>query len=111
MARLLLKQPLQLGWPPKCGQHGGASFTHRYRPMRFLDILKSHWYRGDACNSVTVIWAGNDLGRCAADDLTGALSELRDSCAWWGVKLRLIDVVGSTYFDVANYTVVSKYHH
>ena len=69
MARLLLKQPLQLGWPPKCGQHGGASFTHRYRPMRFLDILKSHWYRGDACNSVTVIWAGNDLGRCAADDL------------------------------------------
>ena len=70
--------------------------------MRFLDILKSHWYRGDACNSVTVVWAGNDLGRCTADDLTGALSDLRDSCAWWGVKLRLIDVVGSTYFGGAN---------
>ena len=37
------------------------------------------------------------------DALTGALNESRDSCAWLGRETpSIIDVDGSTYFDVAN---------
>ena len=50
-------------WPGSpSGQHWhcGASFTHRWREMGFEEILKFHWRDGHACNSVALVWAGNE---------------------------------------------------
>ena len=78
---------------------GGASFTNYYRTHRFLPLLYDAWTEG-SYNSVTLLWAGNDLtGRWAADfeSLQAAVAELKSCCERWGLPLRLFDLVGGTY--------------
>ena len=78
----------------------GAGFTHQDRNWTFKELMKSWWLREHKYTSITIIWAGNDLtGWDAADPdaLKQAVGDVVDWCKYWGVSLRLFDVVGRTY--------------
>jgi len=79
---------------------GGARFTHYSRDYSFEWILCDLWkYQGVQFSSVVVVWAGNDLKwRMTAEELENAINSLKESCRKWQVELRLIDVVGRSYF-------------
>ena len=76
---------------------GGARFTHWSRQLNFEWILCDLWkHQGARFSTVVVVWAGNDLKWwMTPEELENALKE---SCTKWQVELRLIDVVGRSYF-------------
>ena len=47
--------------------------------------------------SLTLVWAGNDLGRCEPTNLQEAVQSVVACASDWDVKLRLVDVVGGRY--------------
>ena len=79
---------------------GGARFTHRNRQLNFEWILCDLWkYQGAQFSTVVVVWAGNDLKWwMTPEELENAIKSLKESCTKWQVELRLIDVVGRSYF-------------
>ena len=79
---------------------GGARFTHRNRQLNFEWILCDLWkYQGVQFSTVVVVWAGNDLKWwISPEELENAIKSLKESCTKWQVELRLIDVVGRSYF-------------
>ena len=82
-------------WPA-----GGAGFTHQDRNWTFKELMKSWWLREHKYTSITIIWAGNDLtgwDTADPDALKQAVGDVVDWCKYWGVSLRLFDVVGRTY--------------
>ena len=76
---------------------GGASFTDRRKFRNFLRIAQSVWFDTYHFQSLTLVWAGNDLGRCEPTELLGAVQALVEFASHWDVELRLVDVVGSRY--------------
>lgn len=79
---------------------GGARFTHWSRQLNFEWILCDLWkHQGARFSTVVVVWAGNDLKWwMTPEELKNAISSLKESCTKWQVELRLIDVVGRSYF-------------
>ena len=76
---------------------GGASFTDRRKFRNFLRIAQSVWFDTYHFQSLTLVWAGNDLGRCEPTQLLEAVQALVSFASHWDVELRLVDVVGSRY--------------
>ena len=76
---------------------GGASFTDRRKFRNFLRIAQSVWFDTYPFQSLTLVWAGNDLGRCEPTELLAAVQALVEFASKWDVELRLVDVVGSRY--------------
>ena len=76
---------------------GGASFTDRRKFRNFLRIAQSVWFDAYPFQSLTLVWAGNDLGRCEPTALLAAVQALVEFASKWDVELRLVDVVGSRY--------------
>ena len=52
---------------------GGASFTDRRKFRNFLRIAQSVWFDAYPFQSLTLVWAGNDLGRCEPTELLAAV--------------------------------------
>ena len=76
---------------------GGASFTDRRKFRNFLRIAQRVWFDAYPFKSLTLVWAGNDLGRCEPTELLAAVEGLVEFASRWDVELRLVDVVGSRY--------------
>ena len=78
---------------------GGASFTHGRWDRNFLQLLKGLWGSGCHYTAVTLVWAGNDLTSrwTTPETLTDAVEKLREFGEWYGIPIRLIDVVGERY--------------
>ena len=75
---------------------GGASFTDRRKFRNFLRIAQTVWLHQFQYCSLTLVWAGNDLGR-EPTELQEAVQTVVAFASDWDVKLRLVDVVGSRY--------------
>ena len=76
---------------------GGASFTDLRKFRNFLRIAQTVWFDTYHFESLTLVWAGNDFGRCEPNELFQAVQELMAFASRWDVKLRLVDAVGSRY--------------
>eukprot|EP00434_Breviolum_minutum_P021670 symbB.v1.2.019128.t1/scaffold1545.1/size113997/7 len=74
---------------------GGASFTDLRKFRNFLRVAQTVWFDTYHFESLTLVWAGNDLGRCEPNELFQAVQELMAFASRWDVKLRLVDAVGS----------------
>ena len=54
---------------------GGASFTDRRKFRNFLRIAQTVWLHQFQYCSLTLVWAGNDLGRCQPTELQEAVQD------------------------------------
>ena len=72
---------------------GGASFSDRRKFCNFLRIAQSVWLHQFQYRSLTLVWAGNDLGRCEPTELQEAVQGVVAFASEWDVKLRPVDVV------------------
>ena len=74
--------------------------VHWNRQYNFEWILCDLWkYQGIQFSTVVMVWAGNDLKWwMTPEELANAINSLKESCTKWQVDLRLIDVVGRSYF-------------
>lgn len=94
---------LRLGLP---GLHpsivGGASFTHGWWDRNFLQIHNGLWGAGLKYTAVTLVWAGiSDLTSrwTTRETLTDAVADLKAFGEWYGIPIRLIDVVVERYTE------------
>ena len=66
---------------------GGASFTDRRKFRNFLRIAQTVWLHQFQYCSLTLVWAGNDLGRCQPTELQEAVQNVVAFAFDWDVRL------------------------
>ena len=72
---------------------GGASFTDRRKFRNFLRIAQTVWLHQFQYCSLTLVWAGNDFGRCQPTELQEAVQNVVAFASDCDVRLRLVDVL------------------